>query len=115
MLFGGLTTAVGYFLAGIAMCVTIIGIPWGMQCFKLALIALWPFGMEVNKKEDLNGCLNLILTIIWFIIGAIPIALNHLFWGLILFITIIGIPWGKQHFRMISVAMFPFGKEIVVK
>ncbi|MFV0346259.1 MAG: YccF domain-containing protein [Bacteroidales bacterium] len=115
LLFGGLSTAIAYFLSGIVMCITMVGIPWGLQCFKLATIALWPFGAKARKKEDFNGCLYLILTIIWFVVGAIPIILNHLFWGIILCITIIGIPWGRQHFKMMSIALFPFGKEIVIK
>ncbi|MFV0507440.1 MAG: YccF domain-containing protein [Bacteroidales bacterium] len=115
LIFGGLTTSIAYFLSGVGMCLTIIGIPWGLQCFKLAAIALWPFGAEVRRKEEFNGCLYLLLTLIWFIIGAIPIIINHLFWGLVLCLTIIGIPWGLQHFKMMRIALFPFGREIVIR
>lgn len=93
--------------------ITIIGIPFGIQSIKLAVLAVWPFGSKVVKKEDSSGCLNTIMNIIWIIIGGFWIALTHLLWGLIFCITIIGIPFGLQHFKLIKLALFPFGKEIV--
>ena len=105
--------ALEYFTAGFVMLLTIIGIPFGLQSFKLGIMALWPFGSKVVPAENKSGCLNLIMNIIWIIIGGIPIVLTHLFWGLILCITIIGIPFGKQHFKMVPLAFSPFGKSIV--
>jgi uncharacterized membrane protein YccF (DUF307 family) len=91
---------------------TIIGIPFGLQAFKLGILALWPFGRSVQKDEDSLGCLNLVMNIIWIIIGGFWIALTHLLWGILFCITIIGIPFGKQHFKLIHLALVPFGKKI---
>ncbi len=113
LLFGGFMIALEYFTAGFVMLLTIIGIPFGLQSFKLGIMALWPFGSKVVPVENSSGCLNLIMNIIWIIIGGIPIVLTHLFWGLVLCITIIGIPFGKQHFKMIPLAFSPFGKSVV--
>ncbi len=107
--------AVEYFIASIGMLVTIIGIPFGLQSIKLGVIALWPFGAKVVRRENTSGCLNPIMNIIWIVIGGFWIAVTHLLWGVLFCITIIGIPFGKQHFKMIPLALFPFGKEIVYK
>ncbi len=113
LLFGGFMIAIEYFVAGVALMLTIIGIPFGLQSFKLGMLAIWPFGSEVEPIKSSSGILNVIMNIIWIIIGGIPIMLTHLFWGIILCITIIGIPFGKQHFKMIPLALFPFGKRVV--
>lgn len=112
LIFGGFMIALEYFIAGFMMMITIIGIPFGIQSFKLGVLALWPFGSHVATDEHSWGCLNLVLNVIWIIIGGFWIALTHLFWGIILSITIIGIPFGKQHFKMIRLALFPFGKTV---
>ena len=113
LLFGGFMIALEYFIAGFLLMVTIIGIPFGIQSFKLGMFAIWPFGSKVVEKESGSGCLNLLMNVIWIIIGGFWIALTHLLWGVILCITIVGIPFGKQHFKMIPLAFLPFGKEIV--
>ena len=92
--------------------ITIIGIPFGLQSLKLGLLALWPFGKKVVKKPT-SGCLNTGMNILWFIIGGLPIMLTHLLFGIIFYITIIGIPFGKQHFKLAHIALTPFGREIV--
>lgn len=112
VIFGGLMIAIEYFIAGFMMMVTIIGIPFGLQAFKLGVLALWPFGHSVERKENTSGCLNFLMNIIWFFVGGIWIALSHLFWGIIFCITIIGIPFGKQHFKLIHLALTPFGREV---
>ena len=112
VLFGGFMIALEYFIAGFLMMITIIGIPFGIQSFKLGILALWPFGSKVVEDESSVGCLSLVMNIIWIIIGGFWIALTHLFWGIIFCITIIGIPFGKQHFKLIRLALFPFGKKI---
>jgi uncharacterized membrane protein YccF (DUF307 family) len=113
LVFGGLATAIGYFLGGIAMMVTIIGIPFGFQMIKIGSLALWPFGrtFEVEKGE-LPGCLFTLLNIIWFFIAGLWISLTHVIFGFILFITIIGIPWGLQHFKLAGFAISPFGRKV---
>ena len=102
----------GYLIGGIALCFTIIGIPWGFQCFKLAIFALFPFGSDTRYVESDHSGFNLLLNIIWLIFGGIWIMLNHLFWGIILSITIIGLPFGLQHFKMMRLAITPFGREV---
>lgn len=113
VLFGGLEVALGYFFSGIMLCITIIGIPFGMQIFKLGLLALWPFGKNVVKKESKNGCLNTVMNIVWFLFGGIELVLTHLLLGVLFYITIIGIPFGKQHFKLAHIALTPFGREII--
>lgn len=113
LIFGGFMIAIEYFIASVAMMITIIGIPFGLQSIKLGILALWPFGSKVVVNENSSGCLNVIMNIIWIIIGGFWIALTHLAWGLLLCVTIIGIPFGKQHFKLIKLALFPFGKEII--
>jgi len=113
ILFGGLIIALEYFAASLILIVTIIGIPFGIQTFKLGLLALWPFGSEIQEKPQANGCLSTIMNIIWILCGGIWIALSHFVLGILFFITIIGIPFGKQHFKLAGLALTPFGKEIV--
>lgn len=110
---GGFMIALEYFISGLLMMITIVGIPFGLQAFKLGVLAIWPFGSRVEPIEDSSGCLNLIMNILWIIIGGIPIAFTHLLWGVLFSITIVGIPFGKQHFKMVPLALFPFGKQIV--
>ncbi len=112
-IFGGAMIAIEYFIAGLTMMITIVGIPFGIQCIKLGVLAIWPFGHKVEVSENTSGCLNLTMNIIWIIIGGFWIALTHLLWGVFFYITIVGIPFGKQHFKMIRLALFPFGKVIV--
>lgn len=112
VIFGGFMIALEYFIAGFLMMITIIGIPFGIQSMKLGILALWPFGHHVERKEETFGCLNIIMNIIWFFVGGLWIALTHLLLGIIFCITIVGIPFGKQHFKLIHLALVPFGKEI---
>ena len=109
---GGLLTALLYYLNGLLMCITIIGIPFGVQLFKLGTYALWPFGHEIVSGPNDTGCLSVVMNLLWIFLGWWEIALTHLFCGCIFCITIIGIPWGFQHFKMAIASVFPFGKEI---
>lgn len=112
VIFGGFMIALEYFIAGFLLMITIIGIPFGLQAFKLGILALWPFGHKVVEDSTSSGCLSLVMNIIWIIIGGFWIALTHLFWGVLFCITIIGIPFGMQHFKLIHLAFVPFGKKI---
>jgi uncharacterized membrane protein YccF (DUF307 family) len=112
LLFGGLVTAIEYLISSILLCITIIGIPFGLQTLKLASLALWPFGRKVRHTESANGCLSTIMNLIWLLIGGIWICLSHVAFGIILAITIIGIPFAMQHFKLAGLALTPFGREI---
>jgi uncharacterized membrane protein YccF (DUF307 family) len=113
LIFGGFAIFLEYMLAGLALCVTIVGIPFGIQSFKLGVLALWPFGQDIEYMDYAPGCLSTIMNVLWFFIGGVWIMLTHLFFGLLLTITIIGIPWGRQHFKMASLALTPFGRRLV--
>ena len=112
VIFGGLFLALEYAICGLICCITIIGIPFGIQLFKCASLALWPFGREVRNKQNSTGCLSTGMNVIWFLLGGIWLALEHVIVGLIFCITIIGIPFGKQHFKLAAIALTPFGREI---
>ena len=112
LLCGGVFTACGYLVSSIVMMITIIGIPFGFRTLKLASLALWPFGKTVMDNGSSSGCLSLLMNIIWICVGGFWICLSHFFFGVLLCITIIGIPFGKQHFKLAAVALSPFGKDI---
>ena len=111
-IFGGLETAIGYMTAGLVLCLTIVGIPFGFQLFKIAAVMVFPFGSKVSEAQ--GGLGRTILNILWFILGGIWIALTHFIFGILLCITIIGIPFGKQHFKFAGIALHPFGRDIEV-
>jgi uncharacterized membrane protein YccF (DUF307 family) len=112
LLFGGFFAAMGYFICGLLLCVTVVGIPWGLQCFKIGGLVLWPFGKEVVSSTSNTGCLSILFNIVWLLSGGLYTALVHVVFGLLLTITIIGIPFAKQHFKLIEISMLPFGKTI---
>ena len=107
--------AIEYLIASLILMITIVGIPFGLQTLKLASLAFWPFGREAVTAHRASGCLYTFMNVIWIVVGGIWIALSHLFWGLVLYITIIGIPFGKQHFKLAFVALTPFGRDIRYK
>ena len=113
LIFGGFLAALGYLFGGFILCITIIGIPWGLQCFKLAGLVLWPFGKKVISDSSNTGCLSIICNIIWLISGGLYTAFIHFIMGLLLSITVIGIPWAMQHFKLIEISLMPFGKRVV--
>jgi uncharacterized membrane protein YccF (DUF307 family) len=113
LVFGGFAIFLEYIAAGLALCVTIIGIPFGIQAFKIGLLALWPFDQRIEYMDYAPGCLSTFMNFLWLIIGGIWIALTHLLFGTLLFITILGIPWAKQHFKLLSLALTPFGRRLV--
>lgn len=113
LIFGGLASALGYVLGGFILCLTVFGIPWGLQCFKIAGLVLWPFGKKVVNDKNNGGCLSLLCNVIWLICGGLYTTLAHLVFALLLFITIIGIPFAMQHLKLAELALMPFGKRIV--
>lgn len=113
LLFGGFIAALGYFFGGLVLCITIIGVPFGVQCFKIGLFVLRPFGLRATSTQSSSGCLSILLNIIWIVCGGFATALAHLTFGAFLCLTIIGIPFGLQHFKLIEISLMPFGKKIV--
>ena len=112
IIFGGFFIFLEYLIGGLVLCLTIVGIPFGIQLFKLAFAALIPFGTVVTHVPSSTGCLYTLMNILWIIFGGIWVALTHFFFGLLLCITIIGIPFGRQHFKLMGLAFTPFGKTV---
>ncbi len=108
-IFGGFLSGLGWLLAGCLWCITIVGIPWGMQCFKFASLSFFPFGKEIEYG---GGVGSLLLNIIWLLISGIPLALGSAVMGCVLCITVIGIPFGLQHFKLAKLALMPFGSRV---
>lgn len=115
LIFGGIVIAIEYFIGSIALMITIVGIPFGLQTLKMAALAIWPFGRYTVVHSRASGCLYILMNLIWLIFGGIWIALSHAVFGLILCITIVGIPFGLQHFKLTGIALSPFGRDIVNK
>lgn len=113
LVFGGFISFIGYLVGGIALCLTIVGIPFGLQIFKLAEVTLWPFNKSYELTSGSPGCLSTVMNLIWLIVAGFWIVITHLVFGILLTLTIIGIPWGKQHFKLMSLAITPFGRRVV--
>lgn len=112
LLLGGIVIAIIYYVVGLLMCITLIGIPFGVQLFKMGTYSLWPFGHELVDGPKEPGCISVFMNLIWILCGWWEIAILHLLCGLIFCISIVGIPFGLQHFKMAVGSIFPFGKEI---
>ena len=114
LIFGGLMAALGYVVGGFVLCITVVGIPWGMQCFKIAGLILWPFGKKVVPRESGGaGCLSLFCNIIWLISGGLYTAFVHLIWAAVLFISIVGIPFARQHLKLVELSLLPFSRQVI--
>lgn len=111
-LLGGFVISFYYALIGLLFCITVIGVPFGLQLFKMAGLALWPFGHEVIPGPNDSGCLSIGMNIIWILCGGIVISILHICFGVLCCMTIVGIPFGLQHFKMTQLALVPFGKKI---
>ncbi len=108
----GLWLAIGYAVVGLVLCLLIITIPFGIACFRLSAFVLWPFGRAVVRKPD-AGAPSTIANVLWFVVAGLWMAVAHVMLGLILCLTIIGIPLGLGNFKLAAVAIAPLGKEIV--
>lgn len=109
-IFGGCISGLSWMLAGCLWCISIIGIPYGIQCFKFASMSFFPFGKEIVYG---GGAVSFIVNVIWILISGIPLAVGHLVIGCLLCVTIIGIPFGLQQFKLAKLALMPFGTSIV--
>ena len=112
LIFGGFLTGLGYIFGGLLLCLTIIGIPFGVQSIKLGIATFAPFGKEIVEGEHANSPLRVVFNIIWLVLFGWEIALAHLLSALVLAITIIGIPFALQHIKLIPLALLPFGRDL---
>jgi uncharacterized membrane protein YccF (DUF307 family) len=113
LVLAGWWLALGYLIAGVLACILIVTIPFGLQAFKLALFTVWPFGRVVVERPDADPWLGLVGNVVWLIVFGVELALAHLVAGVLLCLTIVGIPLGLAAFKLIPLALLPFGKEIV--
>ena len=112
LIFGGFISGLGYILGGIALCITIVGIPFGFQSMKLGIAVFAPFGKDIVELDGANGPLAIIFNILWLVLFGWPIALAHLASAALLAITIIGIPFAFQHLKLIPLSLLPFGRDL---
>lgn len=112
LVLAGWWLALGYVVAGLLACITIVGIPFGIASFRLANFVFWPFGRTALFRRD-AGVFSVIGNVLWVVLLGWELALAHLFAGLLLCITVIGIPFGVACWKMIPLALFPLGREIV--
>jgi uncharacterized membrane protein YccF (DUF307 family) len=111
---GGFVLCLEYLLVGVVLCLSVVGIPFGIQCFKIAGLALLPFGrpLEPRATAAASGALHMVGNVLWFLLAGVWIFLSHLVLGLALVATIIGIPFALQHFKLAMLAVWPFGREL---
>ncbi len=112
LVFGGFLAGVGYIIGGVVLCLTIIGIPFGLQSIKLGIATFAPFGKKVIVTQHAHSTLRIVFNVIWLVLFGWEIALVHLLHALVLAITIIGIPFAKQHIKLVPIALFPFGQYL---
>ena len=108
-IFGGAISGLSWCLTGCLWCITIVGIPVGMQCFKFASLSFFPFGKDVVYG---GGAGSFLLNVVWLVVSGLPLALEHLVLGCLLYVTLIGIPFGLQQFKLAKLALMPFGAVI---
>ena len=112
LVFGGFLAGLGYIIGGLLLCLTIIGIPFGVQSIKLGFATFAPFGKEIVEGEHANSPLRVVFNIVWLVLFGWGIAVAHLLSALVLAITIIGIPFALQHIKLIPLALLPFGRDL---
>lgn len=112
LIFGGLLVGLGYIIGGLLTCLTIIGIPFGLQSIKLGFATFAPFGKEIVEGPHANSSLRVIFNVIWLLLFGWEIAVAHLISAFILAITIIGLPFAKQHIKLIPLSLMPFGRNL---
>ena len=111
-LFGGFFACLYYVLTGLLLCLTIVGIPFGLMAIKLGFASLAPFGKEVVERPNANSPLRVIFNVIWLVFFGWEIAVGHAVFAVVLALTIIGLPFARQHVKLIPMALFPFGREL---
>ena len=109
---GGILVSLGYLIGGVVLCLTIVGIPFGMQLFKLASLAVLPFGRDVNTEGSASGLLTILMNVLWWVCGGVEVAIVHLVFAVLTGVTVVGLPFAKQHMKMLLLALVPFGARI---
>jgi uncharacterized membrane protein YccF (DUF307 family) len=112
LIFGGLLSGMGYMLGGFLLCLTIVGIPFGIQAIKLGILTFAPFGKEIVERPDANSPLRIVFNILWIVLFGWEIALSHLLHAGFLALTIIGIPFAIQHIKLAPLSLLPFGRTL---
>ena len=107
--FGGFLVAFAYIFGGLLLCITVIGIPFGIQCFKLSILGLAPFGREIRETDPPGGAIAVIMNVVWILFVGFELAILHLVLAAFLAITIIGLPFAAQHLKLTRLAILPFG------
>ena len=118
LLFGGLVTGIGWWVAGLLAAITIIGIPFAIAALRIGTFTFWPFGREVVDRPEPDQAWKLLVligNIVWILLGGIWLALAHLFFALLLAVTIVGIPFALQHLKLAQLSLTPYGKMIVTR
>ena len=109
---GGILIFFEYLIGGLVLCLTIVGIPFGWQCIKLSVLGLFPFGKRVERTSRSSGFIAILMNIIWILFGGIWVAITHLIFAVLTGITIVGLPFAKQHIKLASMALAPFATRV---
>lgn len=112
LIFGGLLSGLAYMVAGVLLCLTIVGAPFGVQVFKIGVATLAPFGKQVVELPRANSPLRIVFNVLWLVLAGWEIAVAHLVWAGVLALTIVGIPFAIQHLKLIPLALLPFGRDL---
>lgn len=112
LIFGGLLSALAWMVSGLLLCLTIIGIPFGLQAFKIGVATLAPFGKRIVEAPDANSILRVVFNVVWIILFGWELAVAHLVWAGVLALTVIGLPFAAQHIKLIPLSLMPFGREL---
>jgi uncharacterized membrane protein YccF (DUF307 family) len=109
---GGIFIFLGYMIGGLVLCLTIVGIPFGVQLFKLAGLSLAPFGRQVSTVGSASGLLPILMNVLWWVFGGVEVAIVHLVFALLMAVTIVGIPFAQQHMKLLQLSLVPFGAKV---
>ncbi len=114
---GGFLIWIEYMLGGVLLCLTVVGAPFGMQCFKIAGMGFLPFGKEIREDPTSAGagCLGTLMNVLWFLVAGLWIALSHVALAIACAVTIVGVPFAVQHLKLALLALAPFGKRVYVR
>ncbi|MBC8073621.1 MAG: YccF domain-containing protein [Deltaproteobacteria bacterium] len=112
LVFGGLLSGLAYMLVGVVLCLTVVGLPFGVQAFKIGIATLAPFGKQVVELPQANSTLRIVFNVLWLVFAGWEIALSHLVWAGVLALTVVGVPFAIQHIKLIPLALFPFGRDL---